>query len=117
MMNDEQLKQRDAGLRRVILTAVKLSQDFAAKGGLSGDALMAQMNSTLAWDMGIEDADAIRLIREMQRAGYVDVQGVARSASLQLRDFALVRITDKGQDLWAEKLPADPLVHDDRVEL
>lgn len=110
--------QRDKTARRLILNAVKLAQAYAARGGLSGASLLDQVNGSMAWDRQLEGDDAVRLVREMETAGYVRLElGTIRRGELfGLKHLDLVAITAKGLDLWAEKLPPDPLIDDDRVE-
>ena len=115
-MNDRRIKERDAECRRLIITALKLADDYSPAKGLSGPSLLKQINGNLPWDGEIDSADCQRLIREMARWGYVTAPSVSRGSILKLDDFRLVSITEKGLDLWSEKLPPDPMVKDERIE-
>lgn len=111
---------RDRRRRRDILTSLKLAMGTAPRAGLSGRAVIGGINEGLPDDQRIDgDEHAIRLIRELESAGYVttEIRGLRRGQAFGLSHVDLVKITDKGQKLWAEELPADPLVDDDRIEL
>lgn len=117
-MNQADTTTRDKKARRLILTAAKLAQSYAARKGLSGQSLLDQVNGSLAWDQQLEADDCVRLARELETSGYVTVEisGLRRGELFGLRHVSLVTITAKGQALYNETLPVDPQIDDDRVE-
>lgn len=117
-MNADTTK-RDRVARRLILTATKLAQGYAAKRGLSGPALLDQVNGSLAWDQQLEADDCVRLVREMETAGYLaaTIRGLRRGELFGLRHVALVTITARGQELYNETLPVDPMIDDERMDV
>jgi hypothetical protein len=110
--------QRDKKARRLILTAVKLASGYAARGGLSGASLLDQVNGSMAWDQQIDADDCVRMVREMETAGYLRLElGTIRRGELfGLKHLDVVAISPKGLDLYVEKLPPDPLIDDERLE-
>lgn len=109
-------RQRDARLRRVLLMSLHRAR-VSPKGGLHGRTLIDQASAaTLPGDEFQGDVHALGLARDLVGKGYVsETDERTRRGQLFGLDYLFFRITAKGSDLADERIPADPMVEDERL--
>ena len=112
-------KERDAKIKGHMLVALGQSMGYAPLKGVSGAALLSAANDLMLDGQQVETMEeAIRIIRELEAAGYAAVTYCGRRPSeiLSLKHVSLVIITDRGLRLWREELPVDASVWQDRID-
>lgn len=110
-------KDQDARRRRDLLESLYIIRGSSPTGGVNGVELarLAECNGV---DRRFEDErHALTMIEDLVMRGYVTktTRLIRRGERFGLRHVALVKITDKGANLYNELIDPDPLVWDERV--
>lgn len=112
-------KDRDARIKGHMVNALGQAMGYAPREGLSGAALLSSANDLMLGGQQIETMEeSIRVIRELEKSGYVKIaySGRRPSEAISLKHVDLVMITDRGLQLWRGEIPVDPSVWQDRID-
>lgn len=109
--------RRDCRLRRSLLECARAGKPHSPTEFVSGRQMFdfGDMNGGDAFE---NEGHGLRLMRELVSHGYLEERvGTLRRGERFGLEHVHYRINAKGEDLLDQRIPADALVDDDRVDL